>query len=349
MNRLHRAVRAPFSLNIVRRVTLTVTAVALSAGWGAPTVRAQEVTFLYNPPDGTAYTHMGKQTSSQDIAGKGQTILVTTRRDQGLIHKTTSRIRTTNTLVSVSATMNGKPFTNPAIGAEKNIPVTIEIDFTGKVTKIEGLDQVLPKILSALKKANMASLAATINEDTLREQLMEEWNRRVVHLFGRKAAPGQTWTHSDTLLLTGAQASAPAQTRVTYVENVKCGDAECAHLRLSTVADPDTLKPILEDVVGQGMQRLSTPAPQFTLYDAKATQDEDYILEPATLLMRGVKSRSSLSANLEVNGVTIPLLFTERSEGTYTYGADQPPLPKAAPSKKPAPKPVRKAVRGRRR
>lgn len=293
----------------------TAATMALLGMLGALPARAEEVTFRWDPPDGTAFTVRTRSTKTQS---SGEGVARVTRTEtiaKVVIRRTLSGTDYAVTQVSLEGSRDGHPIVDPLSQALSGVPLTYSVDRQGRLEAIRGYDTLIEKVRALVPSEMHARLASVLNEKGLLEQARSDWDGRFGDLAGRTVHVGDVWAaRSEMPLPTGARI--PYSTRTTLAATEGCGGNRCVRLEADYGAESAALTEMANRVLAQASKETGLPhAPPLSTSTISGTYR--IVMEPSTMLIHGEALRRSV--RLESNGEPV-LLVDEERETTFEFG-----------------------------
>lgn len=293
------------------------------AGIAAPKAHYE---FRFNPPSGTTYTAACKSTKVIDIGPAGKRVDVTTSRERVMITKTDSGYSAAFETLSTEMTRNGERLPtaqNAAMQAITQLPLTLRLDASGRLTAIDGIEGVQKAVDAMLQGPDQAS-ADRLAE--LRESMKAgivsgvtaEWNNRIVDFVGKTADCGDVWVGQGETESPFGKISLAVK---TYFGNPVVMDRHnCMKLGFSYASDQKSIKQFMANVMGMVAKSARGGMPTAKVIGAAVIGKGYRIVDPSTMLIYSEELHRTLTMTMRLpTGGDVISTYSESRVYSYDY------------------------------
>lgn len=298
--------------------TLAAVAAALVCLAGAAALAgagAEEAdVFRFDPPDGTTFTETSKTVQVADMES-GQTPPRETVYTGGVvIRKAESGHTVAATLISVETRVGAKQASDVALDALKGMALTYRIDAEGRMTDVEGVEDVRRRFGEAFPPDVVASVSKMLDKPVLLASEQADWRRRVGNLIGRPTRDGCAW-------LTTEEFSLPSGGMLTYYvaarvdRHIRTAGRDCVRVLYEYAMDPKDLSEFL----GEAAEAVTGEQEAFTS-ESRMSGRGYRIVDPTTLLCYGERLSRTVDMMMPVPGrgeMAVTLQQTKSYEYRY--------------------------------
>lgn len=264
--------------------------------------------FQFNPPSGTTYTTTCISTKVIDNGISEKRVDVSTTKEQITITKTDDGYSVGCRALSVEKTRNGKkvpPDQDLAMQALTQVTLTFRLDANGKLTAIDGieeLNQVFDTMLDGLDKASSGKqegLNKSIKKGLV-DSITAEWNNRIVGFVGETTESGDMWASMEKVVTPFGDINVIMK---TYFGNpVVLNKHDCVKLGFAYTADKKSIGEFISNI----MELVAKPAEKGSqtpkVIGATLTGKGHRIVDPSTMLIYAEEVHRTVRMRLSIPG-----------------------------------------------
>lgn len=278
----------------------------------ATILKAQEIRFLFAPPDGfteTAHIRRGRHVTRGN----------NTRKDihemdfRWMAHREGTGYRIEHHVLSNRLFSNGQIVASPTIDAMVGIKLNYHIDAVGKAIKVEGYDKILENLKSKLPPQLIQNLGALFREDSLRNENLTEWHRRVGQFAGRTVHIGESWTSKEEIKLPSGDHIVSYNATVFTGWKV-CREGPCMQIHFFSDSNPVNLHTRVNQAHPATLKQFKQAPRRMSNFSLKG--EGESIVNPETLRTDSEKHTRTITRVLDGGPGTGPLKFLEFNEYT---------------------------------
>ena len=278
------------------------------------------VTFTFHPPDdGITIVQTEKTTKTDTKTANGQSdvnVEETTFKTRVKYAKTPTGYSRTETTISVVHAENGQTTPDLMRNAMLDRPIVIDMDPTGKVIGIHGMDTIRERMLATMVGEPRDLFDKYVTLEKLDAYVKESWEGTRNPLLGQTKHPGDSWTASVNTPIFSSNLS-PLKETLTLQQAATVLGRPCAVVK--SVANPD-LKALTRDLRVffnelEMFPKNINPAFAVQSYVNESTDTIDLAL----LLELTSSSVETKTYTVTANGLTIACVEEEKSTTTSEY------------------------------
>lgn len=292
---------------------------------------APEVTFRFNPPNGTTFVETVKTTRVKELGASAKQTDETLAKTRVTVKKTPDGYEIVGKPISYTMTRDGTPVNNPVLAALQEIVVIYEVDRQGQLRAIKGYDEAIKKIRASLPASVAASLSSLLSEEAMVNRAAAEWDGRISSFVGRRGRIGENGATTSQFDLP-AGGAVTFYTATTLAEALKVGGRDCVRIRFAYNTDPAALQQTLGKTLDELAKAIGDAAGKVpTVSGVEIVGSGERVIDPATMLIYSESLTRTIKMRMESPGQeAVWTTMQEKREYSFTYAPPPPPPAKRA-------------------
>jgi hypothetical protein len=197
---------------------------------------------------------------------------------------------------------------------------TYEVDRSGKVRSIRGLDELMNELSAAtVAESTDNSFVNVMSDDDVVAGETADWNSRIGSLVGRKFNTGAVWTTTDRLDLPyGRKLTYYTTTRVVGRE--KRNGHDCVRIRFVSSSNPRAAAGKATKAGARGSRRRPAPTGGAPAAGVSISESGERVVDPVTMLVYAESSTRTVKLKIDALGEeNVPTTVIEKREYRYRY------------------------------
>jgi len=284
-------------------------------------VTAQEIGFLFDPPDVTFTTT--SETSTRQMMGSKSgmmtSLTVLTEHVLKQVDSTTYVIEVRPE--KVTATNRGMESANPVLDIMYKTPYTLVLNQHGEATEVRGFDGAEQAIDSALSGPMAQRARQELAPDRLREEKKSEWNGLVGFRRSGAGSVGDiAYDVRNTQMMDGTTLDYYSAAQI--VDTMTIDGQPCARMIVTACSQPEMLADSLNLTRDKILGIFALTEDMLAHYrDAtwQIVSQVELVWEVNTGLLRSVASSKEIGRKVEAQGNVDMAMYHETQDVTYTY------------------------------
>ncbi|MHA2065811.1 MAG: hypothetical protein ACXABY_15675 [Candidatus Thorarchaeota archaeon] len=300
------------------RIVFSLTTFFLSICYSLPAL-GQEIVFQFNPPESVTFNQNLRATKTTDMGSSGSRTDVTDSKTQIAIQKVQDGYTVTATTISARMYRDGQEIANPILSLLQDIVVTYEVDQNGNITSVRGYDRLAEIMKESLPPQVVEQLTPILNEETLVNKDIMEWNGRITNFVGSTVEIGDVFVGTEQIELPmGGAATYYSVTEIAKTS--KCNDHDCVDIAFHYNSNPDELAKSLGDIISNIYDALEISEDDFKPSNISIVGSGRRTVDPNTMLTYSEKIERTMEMDLDIPGQgKVPTKQIEIRESTFEY------------------------------
>ena len=275
-------------------------------------LKAQEVKFLFAPPDGfteTAHIRRGRHVTRGNNTRKN----IHEMGFRWTAHLKGTGYRIERHVLSNRLFSDGQIVASPMIDAMVGVRLIYHIDAVGKAIAIKGYSKILENLKSKLPPQLIQNFGALFREDSLRNENLAEWHRRVGQFAGRTVYIGKSWTSEEKIKLPGGD-HIVSYNAIVFTGWKACREEPCMQIHFFSDSNPVKLYERVNQAYPATLKQFSQAPRRMSNFSLKG--EGESIVNPRTLRTDSEKHTRTITRVLEGGPGTGSLKVLEFNEYT---------------------------------
>jgi hypothetical protein len=264
--------------------------------------------FHFAPPDGTRFVRTVTRTARMEIRGMMR-IEQTVFRARFAFRQTPSGFTLTMTPLSFKYLVNDQEVASPVWDLIREHPLRIRFNVVGKVTTVEGYDDVDAQLEKKSVDSPVTDVAFHLDRLPLAYDEREAWEYRLLLWLDQQSKPGTKLEYdSSERGFTGERVK--SHTTMSVARTNRCGARHCVETHYTMIPNLDDLRRKFNDHANND------------ILDASASEYLEQVLETATMLphFESLTWKSNFSSVTEDGTVVQHASLSSVSEFVYEAG-----------------------------
>ena len=277
---------------------------------------AQEIHFRFNPSY-DVYISTYKNTRIVNMGELGKQTRVSKAKAKITIDKTPQGYSVIAKPISFTMTQDGQPVEDPITSFIQNMTLTYELDAEGQLLEMRGFEGLIEKLEESLPIELPPQMASLLNEETLVNKSIQEWNARVGSFVGVDVEIGDVWAGVEEVPLPFGGESMKFYSVTKFAEQVVFDNVDCVRLEFAFNTDAEELTDFMGDVLGALTEIVETEeAPSVS--NSEVVGKGERIIDPTTMLIYSETVERTIKTAMTVPGrEAVEMIVVEKREYGY--------------------------------
>lgn len=277
---------------------------------------AQEIHFRFNPSY-DVYISTYKNTRIVNMGELGAQTRVSKAKVKITIDKTPQGYSVIEKPISFTMTQDGQPVEDPITSFVQNMTLTYELDAEGQLLEMRGFEGLIEKLEESLPIELPPQMASLLNEETLVNKSIQEWNARVGSFIGVDVEIGDVWAGVEEVPLPFGGESMKFYSVTKFAEQVMFDNVDCVRLEFAFNTDAEELKDFMGDMLEALTEIVETEeTPSVT--NSEVVGKGERIIDPTTMLIYSETVERTIKTAMTVPGRgAVEMIVVEKREYGY--------------------------------
>lgn len=219
--------------------------------------------------------------------------------------------------ISFTMTQDGQPVEDPITSFVQNMTLTYELDAEGQLLEMRGFEGLIEKLEESLPIELPPQMASLLNEETLVNKSIQEWNARVGSFIGVDVEIGDVWAGVEEVPLPFGGESMKFYSVTKFAEQVMFDNVDCVRLEFAFNTDAEELKDFMGDMLEALTEIVETEeTPSVT--NSEVVGKGERIIDPTTMLIYSETVERTIKTAMTVPGRgAVEMIVVEKREYGY--------------------------------
>lgn len=277
------------------------------------------VTFTFAPPLGTKLIETRLVTRDKVFEGLGKQSDRSETRTSIAIDTSESGYVITAKPIDAKMTRNGKPHDDLLSKMMVGAVVTYHIDHAGRLTKMEGIEDLLERIESSLPAETAAALKSVVNEEAMLARETAEWNGRIGDFVGATVEIGDVYVGLSPFSLPNGE-TITFFTKTTFPSFEPCPAGTCIWVRTEYDSDSQALGELAAETVAKLIKQAGGDLDLETSGESTISGTAARLMDPATMNIHAETRSRTMKMTIEIPGKgLVPITMTEVRDYSFEY------------------------------